>query len=186
MGEKGIMFEQLDMFVATCQEDKPSEEDLQEMFDKKNKEKKLTTRQWRLLDFIKINSVVQHRKTTQKEIYEKLKDYGYEWNDDEKCHDHCVMIWNDIKDINLSYETDKLIISDKFEYWIGNKQETERFLDKLWSDLAPRLIRYWQYLKKVNRDGQGVLLDRKLNLIDDESKARNYIESYGETTISGD
>ena len=179
------MTEQLDLFCASVsEEEKPTEKDLQEMFDKKNKQKKLTPRQWKLLNYIKHNSFVESRKTTQKEICDYVADY--DWNEDEKCHDHCVAIWSDIKDINLSYETDKLIISKNFEYWIGSKKETQDFINKLWSDLAPRLIRYWNYLKKVNRDGQGILLDRKLNLIDDESKARNYIESYGETTISGD
>ena len=147
-------------------------------------QKKLTTRQWRLLDLIKINSIVERRKTTQKEICEKISDY--EWNDNPKTHDHCVMIWNDIKDINLSYETDKLIISDNFEYWLGNEQETKTFIDKLWKDLEPRLVRYWAYLKKVARDGQGQLLSRRLDPIDENSSARAFIESYGKERISED
>lgn len=175
------MFEQLDLF-DTSVEEKVSENDLQEMFDRKNKVKRLTPRQWRLLDFIKNNSLLEHRKTSQKEIVDHIE--GYEWNEDEKCHDHCPAIWNDIKDINLSYETDKLIISDRFEYWIGNEEETKEFIDKLWNDLAPRLTRYWNYLKKVNRDGQGIIIDRKGNVIDDDSSARKWIESYGKTRIS--
>ena len=94
------------------------------------------------------------------------------------------MIWNDIKDINLSYETDKLIISDNFEYWLGNEQETKTFIDKLWKDLEPRLVRYWAYLKKVARDGQGQLLSRRLDPIDENSSARAFIESYGKERIS--
>lgn len=175
------MFEQLDLFDASVEE-KVSENDLQEMFDRKNKVKRLTPRQWRLLDFIKNNSLLEHRKTSQKEIVDHIE--GYEWNEDEKCHDHCPAIWNDIKDINLSYETDKLIISDRFEYWIGNEEETKEFIDKLWNDLAPRLTRYWNYLKKVNRDGQGIIIDRKGNVIDDNSQARAFIESYGSERIS--
>lgn len=175
------MFEQLDLF-DTSVEEKVSENDLQEMFDRKNKVKRLTPRQWRLLDFIKNNSLLEHRKTSQKEIVDHID--GYEWNEDEKCHDHCPAIWNDIKDINLSYETDKLIISDRFEYWIGNEEETKEFIDKLWNDLAPRLTRYWNYLKKVNRDGQGIIIDRKGNVIDDNSQARAFIESYGSERIS--
>lgn len=169
------MTEQIDLFAASVEDDpKPA---------KYNKDK-LTSRQWRLLDLIKINSVIEHRKTTQKEICESID--GYEWNDDEKCHDHCPAIWNDIKDINLSYETDKLIISDKFEYWIGNKEETNDFIDKLWNDLEPRLKRYWAYLKKVERDGQGILIDRKGKLIEEDSQARRFIESYGSQRISND
>lgn len=172
------MTEQLDIWFATAME-----EEEKESKPKYNKNT-LTSRQWRLLDLIKVNSLVNRRKTTQKEICESID--GYEWNDDEKCHDHCPAIWSDIKDINLSYETDKLIISDKFEYWIGNREETQDFIDKLWKDLKPRLTRYWAYLKKVERDGQCVLLDRKGKVIEEDSQARAFIESYGKSKISED
>ena len=179
------MVEQLDLFYAMAMEEekKPSENEMQAMFDKKHKQKKLTPRQWKLLELIKHNSLMEFRKTTQKEICDILKDYGYEWNDDIKAHDHCTMIWSDIKDINLSYETDKLIISNNFEYWIGNEQETKSFIDKLWNDLEPRLMRFWAYLKKVSRDGQCQLFSRKLDVIDENSNARDYIESYGKERI---
>ena len=178
------MTEQLDLFFQSVveEESKVREQDIQRLHDKKNKQKFLTTRQWRLLDLIKVNSNVNRRKTTQKEIVDNIE--GYEWNSDEKCHDHCPAIWNDIKDINLSYETDKLIISDNFEYWIGNEQETKSFIDKLWNDLEPRLIRYWAYLKKIERNGQGQLLSRKLDAIDENSQAREWIESYGKERIN--
>lgn len=178
------MLQQLDLFESAYQESlesKPSEQDLQDMFDKKNKQKKLTPRQWQLLNFIKNASLVEHRKVSQKDIVNNV--VGYEWNEDEKCHDHCPTIWNDIKDINLSYETDKLIISKNFEYWLGNEEETKAFIDKLWNDLEARLIRYWAYLKKVKRNDQGILIDRKGNVIDEDSQARAYIESYGKERI---
>lgn len=158
------MTEQLDIFAQS-----------------ESKENRLTPRQWRLLDMIKYASLIEHRKVTQREICNTIE--SYEWNDDPKAHDHCSAIWNDIKDINLSYQTDKLIISKNFEYWIGNKEETQEFIDRLWNDLEPRLKRYWAYLKKIGRDGQGQLLSRRLEPIDDNSKAREWIESYGKTRI---
>lgn len=161
------MVEQLDIFAVS-----------------EPKENRLTPRQWRLLDMIKYASLNEHRKLTQKEICDTIE--SYEWNDDPKCHDHCTTIWSDIKDINLSYQTDKLIISKNFEYWIGNEEETQEYLDKLWNDLSPRLVRYWAYLKKVARNGQGQLLSRKLEPIDENSKAREWIESYGSQRISND
>ena len=120
------MNEQMDLFECSAETTEPTKQD---------KEKKLTPRQWRLLDLIKHNSLVENRKTTQKEICDAID--GYEWDEDEKSHDHCVAIWTDIKDINLSYQTDKLIISKNFEYWIGDRDETQEFIDKLWSDLCP-------------------------------------------------
>lgn len=179
--------EQMDLWYASAivEEQKTTEQDLQKQHDKECQEHHLTPRQWKLLNLIKNNSLVGNRKTTQREIYDALKEYGYEWNEkDANTHDHCVAIWNDIKDINLSYDTDKIIISKNFEYWIGNEEETQAFLDKLWSDLAPRLIRYWAYLKKAQRNGQGLLIDRKGNAIDENSKARAFIESYGKERVS--
>ena len=166
------MVEQIDLFSASVAEEEPKEEIKSE----------LTPRQWALYRLIKYNSLVEHRKTTQKEICEKID--GYEWNDDEKCHDHCVPIWKDIKDNNESYEHDKIIISKNFEYWIGNEEETQEFLNQLWKDLCPRLVRFWNYKTKVARNGQGQLFSTKLNPIDENSKARAFIESYGEERIS--
>lgn len=161
------MVEQLDIF-------KESEE----------KKSDLTPRQWALYRLIKHNSLVEHRKTTQKEICDTLFEYGYKYNDSITAHDRCTMIWKDIVKNNLSIEHDKIIISDNFEYWIGNEEETQEYLDQLWKDLCPRLVRYWNYRQKVARNGQGQLLTTQLNPIDEDSKARAFIESYGAERIS--
>lgn len=167
------MVEQMDLFVAAAAAEEQKEEQKSE----------LTPRQWALYRLIKYNSLVEHRKTTQREICDKLSDYGYKWDDDEKSHDHCTAVWKDIKDNNESYEHDKVIISKNFEYWIGNEEETKEFIDKLWSDLCPRLVRYWNYKTKVARNGQGQLFSTKMNPIDENSKAREFIESYGTERI---
>ena len=168
------MVEQMDLFAASVSEEETKEESKSE----------LTPRQWALYRLIRYNSLVEHRKTTQKEICDKLGEYGYKWDEDEKCHDHCVPIWKDIKDNNESYEHDKIIISKNFEYWIGNEEETQEFLNQLWKYLCPRLVRYWNYKEKVARNGQMLLFSRRMNPIDENSKARAFIESYGETRIS--
>lgn len=168
------MVEQLDLFVEAAKQEEPQEEQTSE----------LTPRQWALYRLIKYNSLVEHRKTTQKEICDKLSAHGYKWDDEEKSHDHCTAIWKDVKDNNESYEHDKIIISKNFEYWIGNEEETQEFLNKLWSDLCPRLVRYWNYKTKVARNGQGQLFSTKMNPIDENSKAREFIESYGTERIS--
>jgi len=160
------MVEQIDLFVASINEEEP----------KKNpQESRLSPRAWATYNLIKHNSLVENRKTTQREIYEKVS--GYEWNSDDKCHDHCPAIWKDITDNNLSYEHDKIIISDRFEYWIGSAEETQEFIDSLWQQLAPRLMRYWFYKSKVAKNGQGKLFDKNLNPVQD-TKAREFIESY--------
>ena len=164
------MVEQIDLFqAANCDYE---EEQKQKRLEQKSY---LTPRQWDLWRLLEYNSLILRRKTTQREIYESVS--GYEWNDDEKCHDHCPAIWKDITDNNLSFEHQKIIISKNFEYWIGNEEETQEFIDDLWQQLAPRLMRYWAYKSKVSQNGQGRLLDKNLNPVED-TKAREFIESY--------
>lgn len=165
------MLEQLDLF-ATCSCD--FEEEQQEKVVERKSE--LTPRQWALYRLIYNNSIVFNRKTTQKEICDSIR--GYEWNDDPTTHDHCSAIWSDITANNLSFSHDKVIISKNFEYWIGSEEETKEFLDDLWKQLAPRLMRYWFYKAKIKRNGQGKLLSNELNPITDDSKAREFVESF--------
>ena len=172
------MYNQLDLFECAI-----TEEEMQQKHDKAFTQKKLNPRCWRLFDLICHNSLIEHRKTTQKEICDKLGELGYKWNNDPKCHDHCTMVWTDISKLNLSGENDKVIISDNFEYWVGNEEETKEFLDKLWNDLLPRLVRYWSFTNKVAKNGQGQLFSTKLDAIEENSKARRFIESYGEERI---
>ena len=165
------MVEQMDLF-ATISCDYEEEQKQKRIEQSSN----LTPRQWAVYRLIYNNSIFFHRKTTQREIFDNVS--GYEWNSDEKCHDHCPAIWKDITDNNLSFAHDKIIISKNDEYWIGNEQETKDFIEDLWSQLAPRLMRYWFYKEKVKGNGQGKLLSNELNPIDDTSKAREFVESY--------
>lgn len=141
----------------------------------------LTPRQWEVWRLIKHNSLEEHRKTTQKEIVDKVK--GFVWNDDEKAHDHCVALWSDIKANNESLEHDKIIISKNFEYWIGSERETKEFIAGLWKALSPRLQRYWRYLHKIGLDGQGKLLSNQGNPIDDNSLAKEFHEVFNKYDI---
>ena len=146
-------------------------------------ESHLTPRQWALWRLVKHNSLVELRKTSQREIYECVS--GYEWNDDEKCHDHCTAIWNDIVANNLSMEHQKIIITKNFEYWIGNEQETKDFINGLWEQLAPRLYRYWAYTNKVKWNGQGRLIDKNGNPIESD-KVKEFIESFNPNAVESE
>lgn len=173
------MFEQLDLFLESAREEesttKITEEDLQKRFEKKLKVRPLQPHEWELYRLIKYNSEVEHRKTTKREICDKI-DF-FKWNDDPKAHDNCSAIWTAIKNNNESFEHEKIIITHENQYWIGCEEETKIFIEKLWSDLMPRLVRYWKYLKKSKEDGQGRLLDKYNNVIDEES-VRSFVEGY--------
>jgi len=176
------MVDQLDLFLSSASDDcevrhnkKVTEEDLQKKHNKKYKQRILTPEEWECYRLIRYNSEILNRRTSQREIADKL---GLKWNDDPKAHDHCTKVWTIIEHLNMSDEIEKVIISFNFEYWLGNKAETEVFLDKLWSDLMPRLKRYWTYLNKIKKNGQGKLLSAQLQPIDEDSQARQFVESF--------
>ena len=166
--------ENLNIFEVSSREEDTEKEEIKQTT-------KLTPRQWALYRLIEYNSLVECRKTSQREICSKLSEYGYVWNTDEKCHDHCSAIWGDIKDNNESLEHDHLIISDNFYYWIGSKRENEKYLAKLWKDLSGRLHRYWLFKKKLERDGQGKVLDNRGNPL--SNKAKMFHECFNEYDI---
>lgn len=179
------MNEQLDLFLSTNQD---MEKATNRNVVKENEcveveQVELTIRQKQLYWLIEHNSLVEHRKTTQREIYDKLQRYGYEWNDDEKTHDHCSAIWNDIASINENVYARKLIISKDFEYWIGSERENQEYIKSLWRALAPRLHRYWKYLKKTMEHGQYTFIDANGKLIDDKSKAQRFIQAFNDYDI---
>ena len=163
------MVEQIDLFSSI------DEDYMQKQHDKKYSVRELKPHEWALYRLIKHNSEVEHRHTTQREICDKIEEF--KWNDDPLVHDHCSAIWTAIKNNNESYEHEKIIISYNFEYWIGNKEETKVFLDKLWNDLRPRLMRYYKYFKKSKEDGQMKLIDKYGNPITEDS-LRPFIEGY--------
>lgn len=167
------MVEMYDLF-ANYDEEKVTEEDLQKAHDKKFKQRLLTSEEWLLYRIVRENSLMG-KKTTQKELCEKL---GLKYNDDPKAHDACPRIWTMITHLNLSGEIEKIVITHEFTYWLGNEEETKVFIDKLWQDIAPRLFRYWTYLRKIKKNGQGKLFSTQLNPIDDNSNAREFVESF--------
>ena len=138
----------------------------------------LTPRQRALYRLIKKNTL-EGRKTTQKEICDKIE--GYTYIDSKNSHDHCPQIWVDIEGkegLNFSPSIQKIIIQRDFEYWIGNKEEVDEYLAFKWSQIEPRLIRYWALKSKTEEDGQCQLFDCDGKLIVDGSKARGYVEAY--------
>jgi hypothetical protein len=151
---------------------------------KRLSQQKLTPRQWALYRLIRENSLVNLRKTSQIEICEKLSEFGYVYNK-ENSHDGCSPIWSDISAINQSAEIEKLIISENFEYWIGDKEETQAYIDTLWKRISPKLHRYWLYLSKSKRDGLQKLFTENGELVELTS-AREFVESFNPNKVSGD
>lgn len=129
----------------------------------------LTERQKQLFEYIK-----SHDKVSQWDIYKNVE--GYEWNFNNKTHDHCPTIWHDIMCINEDM-TKPIIITKDFEYWIGSEEETKQYLIDLWIKLAGRLHRHWHYVKKARKHGQIYEdFDEELHTVYEAWKVKNHIE----------
>ena len=83
----------------------------------------------------------------------------------------------------MSDERDKIIITDKYVYWIGSEEETTEYLNRCWDALVPSLDRYWKMIKKAKRNGQYKIFSTRGDIIDDNSKARRYVESFIDKTL---
>lgn len=130
----------------------------------KKEEEKLNDRQVALKTLIHINSFVECRKTTQKEICDKID--GYVWNTNDKVHDHCSLIWEDINTINsntIRNNNEGYIITKKNEYWIGTRKETETYLEDLIERIKPSLFRAIQLKRYLKKDGQYDLFKEMFN-----------------------
>ena len=94
MGKIFEQTEQLDLFST-------SNTDYEEEQKEKKVESasKLTPRQWALYRLIYENSIQRQRKTSQREIYETLKDYGYECKIDPRYwfEDYNKTWWKDFE-----------------------------------------------------------------------------------------
>lgn len=152
-----------------------------ELPTRRPQETSLTPRQWATYRLIKHNSLVEHRKTSQREIYEQVD--GYVWNDKETAHDHCPAIWNDINANNESKEHQHWVLGENFEYWIGSKREYIEFLRTKWGEIAPRLHRYWELVRFLGYDGQGRLYDKNLNPISEDKGVKMFIQSFNNYDI---
>ena len=169
-------------------EEEPKVEPQPQEEERRPQETSLTPRQWAAYRLIKHNSLIEHRKTSQREIYEKVE--GYTWNDKETAHDHCPAIWSDINANNESKEHQHWVLGENFEYWIGSKREYIEFLRTKWGEIAPRLHRYWELVRFLGYDGQGRLYDKNLNpisndgFVDDKNiNASLFIKSFNDYDI---
>jgi len=133
--------------------------------------KKLTTRQWKLYYFIKINSnrgiVVDYNDILKEETFKDLYIATHRWDDKKR------RIRGDIEVINQHQTViQKPIINSGYGYYIPDSIEVY----KAWSDIQ------WRKLKKMIKEladkDKKVAYDSQYKIIFDEnSKAKNCVEA---------
>lgn len=141
---------------------------------------KLNTRQWTTYNLISRNTHAGH-KTTIGEIigHYPITDYedGYTFAK-KSSHDPCKMVWKDIITINASSEIEKIIIIDNFTYRLATEEEAKAYYERLRLKALKAMARAYCVKMKIKADGQGKLISCHGDPIDDESKARRFVEAF--------
>lgn len=141
---------------------------------------KLTPRQWALYNLVK-DRTIAGLKTTCKDICEALPEH-YTLNEKQSHHSNCPHIYQDCDALLLSSEVEKPIIVDNNDFHIArNEEEAMAYAKKLAKRGAHRFKRYWAIVDKCKSDGQGKLISCHGDVIEDDSKARRFVEAFLDT-----
>ncbi|MCK9449957.1 MAG: hypothetical protein M0Q41_13425 [Bacteroidales bacterium] len=138
--------------------------------------KKLTPHLWRLYDSIKFATGFG-KSLNVEEIAEMFPDV-YEFKKQKGNYSNCPQLYKDIDIINASHEVEKIIIKKNNNFRLATEEEAIEYHNKL----VRRLIHYRDNALavkyKIGKDGQGKLLSAQLTPIDENSKAREFTESF--------
>ena len=114
------------------------------------KKKGLNTRQWDLYNYLKEN-YAEGIYISKYEICQALP-YHYNFNVNETRM--CRLLENDVRIINNSDIIQKIIVSNKHGYKIGNDAEITEYLNRRFRRDLKSLKLNWQLANKVALDGQ--------------------------------
>lgn len=133
----------------------------------KSKEETLTTRQWDLYIFLK--TYYKEGYYISKQTICKNLPQHYQIKDNETRT--CRTLENDVRKINNSGLIQKIIVSNKNGYKIGNEQECEKYIQKRFLRDLKSLKLNWKLVDKVEMDGQCKFTFGK-------GYERNYVETF--------
>lgn len=106
-------------------------------------------RQQQLLDLIKGNA----RGLTVKEICECLPTH-YKYNPSESNYTNCPQLYKDIDVLNSDPAVAEIIIKDNNCFKVGSENECKGYAKKLQVRALKSFKKYWDVVKKANRDGE--------------------------------
>ena len=120
--------------------------------------------------------------TTQLELVDLVNSdltLGEQLEYNENDYNHCRRIWTIINSINQSGLVDKIIVTKKYRYKLGNKEECEAYFKKTKRDAILKLMRVSTLKKRFKNNGQVYLFtfDKDGNPITPEEAAKNFTES---------
>ena len=132
-----------------------------------NKKSELTPRQWALYNYLKDMYYINNKYISKREICEALPQYDQSKEGETRT---CVSIEYDIRMINESQIIQKIIVSNKDGYKIGNEKEVTEYLNKRFRRDGRNMKLNWQLANKVALDQQ-----TRLQLFGNE---RDFIETF--------
>ena len=156
-----------------------------DLFDEVREKHEMTPRQWRLYRIV--------RDSTQYDLFEDnfvqrpisiemicdMLPEDYQLNTSEKSHGNlCAAMYKDVEQINLSTEVEKQIVIIDHELVLADKEAIENRDDKLMQHVYNMMDRLSASRAKRLADGQGKMVSDQDKIIDENSKARDYVESY--------
>jgi ribosomal protein L23 len=111
-----------------------------------------------------IQNYDEERYISKYEICKDLSEY-YNYNPEDTRI--CREIESDVSRINFSAEFDKIIVSSKKGYKIGNKEQIKNYIERLYNRDLKSLARTSIIRKKNSLDGQVVADDEFSSLLDE-------------------
>ena len=154
---------------------------------KNNADGSLNSQQWQVYNYLK-----EHGKVG---AYELALNCGYWFDEDAQKRNLSrisMALYQDVTFINNSPMLEKPIlweVKDKvMTYWLAESYEqVKEFVYQVYFDSAfTKLKKGWGLLKKVEKNGQGKLIDLRNNPIDGTTRAREFVESYWKGIVDND
>lgn len=142
---------------------------------------KLTTNEWLVYTYLKEQFLDNpYRWISKEEIMERIPEVASESK--ATSHDVCSnlnLIRIRLNRAGAEGQHYNVILLDNNKFKIAaNKDEAEKYLHKDKEDGLKKLVRYYENMKILKRDGQGRLMDNQNNLISDEDLNKRFIKTF--------
>lgn len=155
--------------------------------EKENEKKELSALEKKVYAFIwkksyRLTTDEKEKWATQRELVDFVNSdpsIGEQLEYNENDYNHCRRLWTVINSINQSGLRQKIIVTKKYKYKLGTKEECLAYFAKTKKDAISKLMRISTLRKRYKNNGQAFLFtfDEEGNPISPEEAAKNFTES---------
>ena len=139
-------------------------------------QQKLTSELWKLYNFIK-ERTLEKEKTTVKDICDYMPTV-YTLNAKQSHFSNCPKLYKDIDTLNASGEIEKIIVKDNNNFYLATEEQAIDYAEKVRKHAIKQFRKYWNVVQKISSDGYGKLISAQGTVIDENSKARPFVEAF--------